>query len=106
LQVRSLRDSGKKFAKYDVAYFMASIDTEVDNARFAKEQKAKFPLLCDPAKEMTKAYGVLSSRGYANRWTIYIDKEGIVKKIDQKVKVKSAGKDMIKTFAELGFAKK
>ncbi|GAB1264659.1 hypothetical protein NBRC116492_14680 [Aurantivibrio infirmus] len=85
---------------------MASVDTQSDNKRFAKEQKAKFPLLCDPAKEMTQAYGVLSPRGFANRWTIYIDKEGVVQKIDQKVKPNSAGKDMLDAFEELDFAKK
>ncbi len=85
---------------------MASNDTVEDNKRFAKEQKADFPLLCDTSKEVTKLYGALASYGLPSRWTIYIDQEGIVRKIDKAVKPSSAGKDMVATFEELGFPKK
>jgi len=88
---------------------MASVDTVDDNRRFAKEQKANFPLLCDTSKDVTKLYGALTTYGnnsLARRWTIYIDKEGIVRMIDTDVKPMSAGPDMVANFAALGFEKK
>jgi len=92
-----------------VAYFMASVDTVEQNKKFAEEHQAKFPLLCDTTQAVTKLYGVgVKWEGgvYSDRWTIYIDKEGIVKKVDKNVKPSSAGPDMVKTFSDLGFAKR
>ncbi|MBV8610367.1 MAG: redoxin domain-containing protein, partial [Singulisphaera sp.] len=41
------------------------------------------PILSDPSKSVAEAYGVLNpGRGVANRWTFYIDKDGIIKAID------------------------
>ncbi len=88
---------------------MASVDSVEDNRRFAKEQKANFPLLCDISKEVARAFGPLvdyNGNQIARRWTVYIDKEGIVRKIDRAVKPASAGKDMVSSFEELGFEKK
>jgi len=92
-----------------VAYFMASVDTVEQNKKFAEEHQAKFPLLCDTTQAVTKLYGVgVKWEGglYSDRWTIYIDKEGIVKKVDKNVKPSTAGPDMVKTFSDLGFAKR
>ena len=41
----------------------------------------------------------------AERWTFYIDKEGVIKKIDKKVSTKTAGADLAKTIKELGLDK-
>ena len=57
---------------------MASTDKPEDNKGFAEKNEASFPILSDPSKEMCEAYGVMSSWGFANRWTYYIDPEGIV----------------------------
>jgi peroxiredoxin Q/BCP len=88
---------------------MASVDTVDANKRFAAEHRAKFPLLCDMSRAVTKLYGVgVEYEGdlYSDRWTIYIDREGIVRKVDKDVKPSTAGSDMVKTFLELGFAKR
>ncbi len=103
MECKSLRDSDKEIQKYDVAYFMASTDQPEDNKRFAEEHSATFPILSDPAKEMTAAYGVLSARGYASRWTFYIDADGVIQKIDKKVSPASAGADLVKSLDELKF---
>ena len=75
--------------KYNAKYFMASVDPlegEKGNKEFAKAHKADFPLLSDPTKETATAYGVLSDRGVANRWTFYIGKDGKILAIDKQVK--------------------
>lgn len=91
--------------EYDVAYFMASVDTLEDNTAFARKESADFPLLSDPTKATAKAYGVLSERGFASRWTFYIDKEGRIAHIDRAVKAGTAGQDVAVKLGELGVAK-
>ena len=82
---------------------MASIDTVEDNRAFAEKNEASFPILSDPGKDMSRAYGVLSERGYANRWTFYIDGEGIIREIDKSVNPMKAGANMVDKLKALGF---
>ncbi len=89
IECKSLAEHGDLIKKYDVTYFMASgdpVDGEKGNKAFAAEHKADFPILSDPTKETAKTYGVLNvERGFANRWTFYIDKDGKIAYIDKEV---------------------
>jgi thioredoxin-dependent peroxiredoxin len=61
-----------------------SLDTQERNRKFAQETGATFPLLCDTEKQVAKAYGVLNfTRLFANRVTFVIDKDGIIRHIDE-----------------------
>jgi peroxiredoxin Q/BCP len=106
MQCKALRDSAREIQSFDVAYFMASVDTLEDNTAFANEHEAGFPILADPSKEMPGAYGVLMDRGFANRWTYYIDTDGTILKIDKETNPATAGRDLVRTMEELGFPKK
>lgn len=56
---------------------------------------------------MAEAYGVVhGDRKVPERWTFYMDKEGKIKFIDQKVNTKDHGKDVAQKLEELGFPKK
>jgi len=105
VECKSLAKNGDKIRKYDVAYFMASVDPvegEKGNMAFAKSEGATFPILGDPTKETAKAYGVLNPEwGAANRWTFYIDKDGRILAIDKTVKAATAAEDMVARLAEL-----
>ena len=107
-ECRSLAANGEKIRRYDVAYFMASIDPvegEKGNKAFAASEKADFPMLSDPTKEVATAYGVLNAeRGVANRWTFYIDKDGRIAAIDKAVKPATSAEDMLAKLAELKVA--
>jgi peroxiredoxin Q/BCP len=85
IECRSFRDSQTVIKSYDVAYFMASVDTPDKNQQFAKMEEANFPLLSDPDKKVATAYGVLNSRGTANRWTFYIAPDGTIQHIDKAI---------------------
>ena len=85
IECRSFRDSQTVIQSYDVAYFMASVDTPEKNLEFAKMEQANFPLLSDTDKKVATAYGVLSPRGTANRWTFYIGPDGNIQFIDKTV---------------------
>ena len=108
-ECKSLRESGKEVRKFDVAYFTISVDPvegEKGNKAFAKSLDLDYPILSDPTKETAKAYGVLSERGFANRWTFYIGKDGKILFIDEKVNFKAHGADVAAKLKELGVAEK
>ena len=108
IECKSLAANGDKLRKYDVAYFMASVDPvegEKGNKAFAASEKADFPVLSDPTKEVAAAYGVLNTeRGVANRWTFYIGKDGRIAAIDKTVKPATTAEDMLARLAELKIA--
>ena len=107
IECKSLAQNGDKIRKFDVAYFMASVDPlegEQGNQAFAESEKADFPLLSDPTKEVATKYGVLSERGSARRWTFYIGKDGRIAHIEKAVKPATSAEDMIAKLAELKVA--
>ena len=107
VECKSLAANGDKIRKYDVAYFMASVDPlegEKGNKAFAESEKADFPILSDPGKEVATAYGVLNERGMSSRWTFYIDKDGRIAAIDKAVKPATSAEDMLAKLAELKVA--
>ncbi len=113
IECKSLAENGDKIKMYDVTYFMASVDPIEKNKEFAKattvklgdqevtKKEADFPLLSDPTKETAKAYGVLSERGTAMRWTFYVDKTGKISYIEKTVKPDTSAEDMITKLSEL-----
>jgi peroxiredoxin Q/BCP len=110
IECKSLSANGAKIRAYDVAYFMASVDAvdgEKGNKAFAESEKADFPILADPTKETGTAYGVIHpERGFAQRWTFYIGKDGRISAIDKAVKPATSAEDMIAKLDELKVAKK
>ena len=105
MQCKALRDSAREIQNFDVAYFMASVDTLEDNTAFAAEHEAGFPILADESKEMVDAYGALIGAGFANRWTYYIGADGTILKIDKETNPATAGRDLVQTMDDLGFPK-
>ena len=104
IECKSLAANGDKIRKFDVAYFMASVDPlegEGGNLAFAKSENADFPLLSDPTKKTAEAYGVLNAKGFASRWTFYIGKDGRIAYIDKAVKPATSAEDMAAKLGEL-----
>jgi thioredoxin-dependent peroxiredoxin len=103
VECKSLATNGDKIRKFNVAYFMASVDPVEANKGFAEQEKADFPLLSDPGKETAKAYGVLNQgSGFARRWTFYIGKDGKILGIDKEVKPPTSAEDMVAKLKEYG----
>lgn len=101
LECKSLAANGDRLRKYNVAYFMASVDPVEENTRFAQSEKADFPMLSDPDKSVATKYGVLNPRGMANRWTYYIDKNGRIAHIDRAVKPETTAEDIMARLEQL-----
>src|SRR5262245_21647513 len=100
VECKSLAQNGDKIRKFNVAYFMASVDPVDQNKGFAEQEKADFPLLSDPGKQTAQAYGVLNQNGMARRWTYYIGKDGKILGIDKEVKPPTSAEDMIAKLTE------
>jgi peroxiredoxin Q/BCP len=105
-ECKSLRTNSEAMHKLGVAYFTASVDTPELNKKFAESLDLDYPILSDPDKSVAKAYGVLSPRGFSNRWTFYIDKDGIIKEIDKAVKPDNAAEDVAAKVKDLGLSSK
>jgi peroxiredoxin Q/BCP len=113
IECKSLAENGHRIRMYDVTYFMASVDPLEENVKFAKatqvklgdrlveKKEADFPLLSDEKKEVAAKYGVLNPRGFANRWTFYIDRNGRIAYIDKAVNPETSAEDMIARLAAL-----
>jgi thioredoxin-dependent peroxiredoxin len=102
-ECKSLRENSKALHDLKVAYFTASVDAPAENKKFAESLDLDYPILSDPDKTVAKEYGVLNpQRGFANRWTFYIDKEGVLKAIDKSVNAPQAGPDIAAKLKDLG----
>ena len=104
IECKSLAEHGDMIKKYNVKYFMASVDPvegEKGNKAFAAAHNADFPLLGDETKKTATAYGVLNNGGMANRWTFYIGKDGKIMAIEKQVKPPTSAEDMAAKLGEL-----
>lgn len=107
IECKSLAEHGDEIKKFDVTYFMASVDQLADNTKFGEAHNADFPLLSDPDKTVAGAYGVLNPQwGVANRWTFYIGRDGKILAIDKTVKPATSAEDMAAKLGELGIPTK
>ena len=79
------RDRPKKFTELDTVLIGISTDKLDAQEKFVKKETLTFPLLADPEKTTTKAYGALGLAGYASRYTFVIDKTGTLRKVYTKV---------------------
>jgi peroxiredoxin Q/BCP len=78
-----------------------SVDSAEANAKFARSLGGAYPILSDPAKEVARAYGVLSPSGFASRWTFYIGADGRILDVDKKVSPASHGRDVVERLKAL-----
>lgn len=109
-ECRAIRDSSEVLKGFNVAYFMASVDTPELNKQFADLEQVNFPFLSDPNKTAANAYGVLPPNGgFAQRWTFYIGPDGKIAYIDKNVNadgVDKAGANLAARLESLGAKKK
>jgi peroxiredoxin Q/BCP len=107
-ECKSIRANSDKLKPLNIAYFTASVDAAEENAKFAKSLELDYPILSDPEKKTATAYGVVhEGRAVAERWTFYIDKDGIIKAIDKGVqkRTEQAGEDIATKVKDLGLDK-
>ncbi len=73
-----------KFEATDTQIFGLSVDSVPANREFAKQIGVTFPLLSDFKRTVVKDYGIFNEeQQFGNRATFVIDKEGIIRHIDE-----------------------
>ncbi len=104
-ECKSFREHGEKLKSLDVAYFTASVDDVATNTKFAESLGLDYPILSDPGKQVATAYGVVHpGRPVPERWTFYIDKDGIIREVDKKINTANSGSDVATKLKTLGLA--
>jgi peroxiredoxin Q/BCP len=103
IECRSLAQHGDQIRRYQVAYFMVSVDPLEKSTGFAASERADFPVLSDSTKHAARAYGVLVPLlGIPKRWTFYIGVDGRILAIDKSVNSATGAEDIAATLARLG----
>ena len=78
-----------KFEQTNTQVLGISVDSFAANKRFKEDIGATFPLLSDFKRQTVKDYGIFDEKGgYGTRATFTVDKEGIIRHVQQ-------GKDAI-----------
>jgi peroxiredoxin (alkyl hydroperoxide reductase subunit C) len=73
-----------KFESTETQIFGISVDSVPANKEFGKQNSITFPLLSDFKRTVVKDYGIFNEEGgYGNRATFVIDKDGIIRHIDE-----------------------
>ncbi len=79
-----------------------SADAPNKQKKFCDKQEFQYPLLCDESHEMLKTYSVWGKKKFMgreymgiSRMTYVINKQGIIEKVYEKVKVKSHARDIL-----------
>ena len=77
------------------------------NKKFAESMDLNYPILSDPQRTVSAAYGVTDAeRQNARRWTFFISPEGKILQIDKSVETDSHGTDIVAQLDKLGADKK
>ena len=73
-----------KFEQSNTQVLGISVDSYAANKRFKEDIGVTFPLLSDFKRQVVRAYGIFDEEGgYGTRATFTVDKEGIIRHIEQ-----------------------
>jgi mycoredoxin-dependent peroxiredoxin len=82
-QVQNYRDNMAKFRESNAQVMGVSVDSFAAQKEFARQNGVDFPLLSDFKREVSRLYGTLNEdRGFSDRVTFVIDREGKIKEIE------------------------
>ena len=97
----NFRDESKRLAPFHAQVLGVSIDTRESHESFARKLKLNFPLLADPTKKITRAYGALAFYRLARRMTFIIDPHGKIRMIFKSVNPKNHVEEVAQALTEL-----
>jgi peroxiredoxin Q/BCP len=97
----NFRDESERLSPFNVQVLGVSVDSRESHETFARKFKLNFPLLADPTKKITRAYGALAFYRLARRMTFIIDPQGKVRKIFNSVNPKAHVEEVAQALTEL-----
>lgn len=107
METCEFRDHYQALRRKNAVILGMSADSPRAQSNFATKYSVSFPLLCDEGKGVLKTYGVWKEKSLygrkfmgIERTTFIIDKEGKIKKIFPKVKVKGHAAEVLKLLGQ------
>ena len=97
----NFRDESERLATFNVQMLGVSVDNRESHESFARKHKLNFPLLADPTKKITRAYGALAFYRLARRMTFIVDTQGKIRKIFKSVNPKTHVEEVARALTEL-----
>lgn len=97
----SLQSVASKFEARGVRLVGISIDDVATMKTFAEAKSLTFDLLADPSGTVVRDYGVWR-RGFARRVSFVLDPQGIVRHVDESVRISRHGADLLARLRDLG----
>ena len=97
----NFRDGSERLAAFNVQVLGVSVDSRESHESFARKFKLNFPVLADPTKKITRAYGALAFYRLARRMTFIIDPQGKIRKIFKSVNPKIHVEEVAQALTEL-----
>lgn len=108
MEASGFRDAYDSFKELDVVVLGVSPDRLKEQKRFHQKHSLPFDLLCDPEKQVAKAYGVAKEKNMygktflaVERSTFLIDSGHIVAQAYQKVKPDGHAKQILADLQKL-----
>ena len=102
IEGKGFRDEFDTFKKNNIEIVGCSADPVSKQKKFCDKQKFLFTMLCDESHEMLESYGVWGLKKFMgreymgiSRITYLISEYGLIKKVYDKVSVKSHAKDIL-----------
>jgi peroxiredoxin Q/BCP len=105
VEAQTFRDDSAAFAALGATVIGVSMDSPESHKSFTEGQKLNFPLLSDPDGAIAAKFGVDTSRGFAQRTTFVIGKDGTIAKVFPEVKVQGHGDEVLAAVKEVASAK-
>ena len=97
----NFRDASERLAAFNVQVLGVSVDSRESHEGFARKFKLNYPVLADPTKKITRAYGALAFYRLARRMTFIIDPQGKIRKIFKSVNPKIHVEEIAQALTEL-----
>lgn len=97
----NFRDESERLGPLKVQVLGVSVDSRESHEKFARKLKLNFPLLADPTKKITRAYGALAFYRLARRMTFIIDPQGKIRRIFKSVDPKNHVEEVAQALTEL-----
>ncbi len=104
----SIRDNYKKIQKEGFEVYGISPDKTSKHRKFIDKYEFQYDLLADPEKETIKKFGLWGPKKFMGkeitgvyRTTLFVDEEGLVTHIIDKVKTKEHGEQILSVLQEM-----
>lgn len=106
-QACSVRDQSSKITRHGYKIFGVSPDKEAKHVKFIDKYELGYDLLSDPDKSMIDAFGAWGEKKFMGReitgvmrYTFFIDEDGIITNVINKVKTKEHGNEILQVLRQ------